>query len=84
MSIPSVIETTCVVLIVFSTAMAGCLDSSDKIFEEEIDWDKNLIYLEDPLTHEDAREFIVGSPSTNDTWGQSFWPVFGNEEGGNC
>ena len=84
MSIPSVIETTCVVLIVFSTAMAGCLDSSDKIFEEEIDWDKNLIYLEDPLTHEDAREFIVGSPSTNDTWGESFWAVFGNEEGGNC
>ena len=83
-SIPSVIETTCVVLIVFSTAMAGCLDSSDKIFEEEIDWDKNLIYLEDPLTHEDAREFIVGSASTNDTWGESFWAVFGNEEGGNC
>ena len=64
--------------------MAGCLDSSDKIFEEEIDWDKNLIYVEDPLTHEDAREFIVGSPSTNDTWGESFWAVFGNEEGGNC
>ena len=78
------IETTCVVLIVFSTAMAGCLEASETIFEQENDWDKNLIYVEDPLNHEDARQFLVGSPSTNDTWGEAFWAVFGNEEGGNC
>ena len=58
MSSLSVIETTCVVLVVFCTAMAGCMDVVESINEIQPEWDEGLIYVEDPLNHEDPREFI--------------------------
>ena len=31
-----------------------------------------------------SRNFVVGNPIYNETWGNSSWAIFGNEEGGNC
>ena len=85
MSIPSVIETTCVVLIVFTTAMAGCLEAVETAMETPPDWDTGLIYVDDPLSHEDSREFITRTIFEQGyVEGEAFWAVFGNEEGGNC
>ena len=64
--------------------MAGCLEVVESEMEGEIDWDKEMIYIDDPSTHDDSRDFIVSSPFSNDTWGNASWAVFGNEEGGNC
>ena len=85
MSIPSVIETTCVVLIVFSTLMAGCLEAVESATDGPPDWDKDLIYVEDPLTYDDPREFTTRTITDKGyVEGEAFWAVFGNEEGGNC
>ena len=85
MSSLSVIETTCVVLVVFCTAMAGCMDAVESINETQPEWDEGLIYVEDPMNHEDSREFI-SKKITDEGFaeGEAYWAVFGNEEGGNC
>ena len=82
MSNLSVIETTCVVLVVFCTAMAGCMDAVESINETQPEWDEGLIYVEDPLNHEDPREFI-SKKITDEGYaeGEAYWAVFGNEEG---
>ena len=77
-------ETVIIFLIIFSTFSAGCLDEGESTEETIIDWDDGMMYIESPSGHEDSREFIIGSGNNNETWGNSSWAVFGNEEGGNC
>ena len=72
-------------LIIISTFSAGCFEKGEESEEGAlVDWDKGLMYIDDPLTHDDPRDFIVASAVKNETWGNSSWAVFGNEEGGNC
>tara|TARA_B100001996_G_scaffold258524_2_gene201046 strand:- start:4225 stop:5667 length:1443 start_codon:yes stop_codon:yes gene_type:complete len=71
-------------LIIISTFSAGCFEKGEESEETIVDWDKGLMYIDDPLTHDDPRDFIVASAVKNETWGNSSWAVFGNEEGGNC
>ena len=71
--------------IVISTFTAGCLEENKSPIMDEIpNWDKDMNYVDDPSSHEDSRNFIVANPIYNETWGNSSWAVFGNEEGGNC
>ena len=77
-------ETVIIFLIIFSTFSAGCLDEGASTEESIIDWDDGMMYIESPSSHEDSREFVIGSGINNETWGNSSWAVFGNEEGGNC
>lgn len=77
-------ETIIVFFIIFSTFSAGCLEGGESAEESIIDWDEGLIYIDNPSSHEDSREFVIGSAIDNETWGNSSWAVFGNEEGGNC
>tara|TARA_B100001559_G_scaffold321061_1_gene335895 strand:- start:4816 stop:6249 length:1434 start_codon:yes stop_codon:yes gene_type:complete len=77
-------ETIIVFFIIFSTFSAGCLEGRESAEESIIDWDEGLIYIDNPSSHEDSREFVIGSAIDNETWGNSSWAVFGNEEGGNC
>ena len=77
-------ETIIVFFIVFSTFSAGCLEVGESAEESIIDWERGLIYIDNPSSHEDSREFVIGSAIDNETWGNSSWAVFGNEEGGNC
>ena len=74
-------------LIALSTALVmilpGCLEESILIEEGE-DWDSDYYLIEPPETHEDPRNFTVGHPSKNETWGNASLIVFGNEHGGNC
>ena len=77
-------ETIIVFFIIFSTFSAGCLEVGESAEESIIDWDEGLIYIDNPSSHEDSREFVIGSAIDNETWGNSSWAVFGNEEGGNC
>jgi len=72
------------ILIVSGTVFAGCFGDSEIVENEIIDWDSGLFYIENPENFEDSREFIVGNPYDNQTWGNASWAVFGNEEGGNC
>jgi len=71
-------------LIIISTFSAGCFEKGEESEETIVDWDKGLMYIDDPLTHDDPRDFVVASGVKNETWGNSSWAVFGNEEGGNC
>ena len=72
-------------LVIISTFSAGCFEKGEESEEGAlVDWDKGLMYIDDPLTHDDPRDFIVASAVKNETWGNSSWAVFGNEEGGNC
>ncbi len=77
-------ETVIIFFIIFSTFSAGCLDEGESAEESKIDWNEGMIYIESPSSHEDSREFAIGSAINNETWGNSSWAVFGNEEGGNC
>jgi hypothetical protein len=77
-------ETIIVFFIIFSTFSAGCLEGGESAEESIIDWDEGLIYIDNPSNHEDSRDFVIGSAIDNETWGNSSWAVFGNEEGGNC
>ena len=76
----------CAVLMVITMSFAGCLSggSSSSTIDPVPDWDKDMVYVDDPMGHEDARFFEVASPFSNQSWGNSSWAVFGNEEGGNC
>jgi hypothetical protein len=76
--------TVIIFLIIFSTFSAGCLDEGGSAEEPITDWDDGMAYIESPGSHEDSREFAIGSAINNETWGNSSWAVFGNEEGGNC
>ena len=72
-------------LVIISTFSAGCFEKGEESEEGAlVDWDKGLMYIDDPLTHDDPRDFVVASGVKNETWGNSSWAVFGNEEGGNC
>lgn len=72
------------ILIVSSTVFAGCFGDSEIVENEIIEWDADFMYVENPGTYEDSREFVVGNPYNNESWGNASWAVFGNEEGGNC
>ena len=76
----------CAALMVITVSFAGCLSSGNQTSSGDSipDWDKDMVYVDDPMGHEDARMFDVGSPFSNQSWGNSSWAVFGNEEGGNC
>ena len=72
-------------LIVISTFTAGCLEENKSPVRDEIpNWDKDMDYVDDPNSHDDSRNFVVENPIYNETWGNSSWAIFGNEEGGNC
>ncbi|MDC0040488.1 hypothetical protein OAJ11_01570, partial [Candidatus Poseidoniales archaeon] len=76
----------CAALMVLTMSFAGCLGggSSSDSGETIPDWDKDMSYIDDPVSHSDARFFDVAAPFSNQTWGNASWAVFGNEEGGNC
>jgi hypothetical protein len=71
-------------MMVLSMSLAGCFGGDETNLHSDFIWDEDLNYVDDPLTHEDSRVFIVGDPMNNLTWGNASWAVFGNEEGGNC
>ena len=64
------------ILIVSSTVFAGCFGDSEIVKNEIMDWDVGLSYIENPGTFEDSREFVVGNPYDNQTWGNASWAVF--------
>ena len=74
---------TCAALMVFTMSFAGCLSSGSSSSQSDSipDWDKDMIYVDNPMGHSDARYFEVSSPFSNQSWGNSSWAVFGNEEG---
>ena len=76
----------CAALMVFTMSFAGRLSSGSSSSPSDSipDWDKDMIYVDNPMGHSDARYFEVSSPFSNQSWGNSSWAVFGNEEGGNC
>ncbi|MEC7708328.1 MAG: hypothetical protein VYA39_01240, partial [Candidatus Thermoplasmatota archaeon] len=45
----------------------GCLEEVASK-ESTVDWGRDYLLI-DPSGHEDARDFIVGSPLENQTWG---------------
>ncbi len=72
-------------LVIIGQMLAGCFGDGDDL--EDIflpPWDTDMAYLELPHSHDDARNFTVGDPFSNATWGNASWSVYGNEEGGNC
>jgi hypothetical protein len=79
-----VIRSALITLIILTQLFAGCFGSDEKAQPDTIPWDENYIYIDDPLGHEDARDFVVGDIFANQTWGNASWAVFGNEHGGNC
>ena len=72
--------------IVVSMSFAGCLGggSGSNGGDSSTPWNQGMSYIDDPVSHFDARFFDVGDPLSNDSWGNASWAVFGNEEGGNC
>ena len=52
--------------------LPGCLEESILIEEKE-DWDSEYYLIEPPETHEDPRNFTVGHPNKNETWGNASW-----------
>jgi hypothetical protein len=79
-----IIRGTLISLIIFTQLFAGCLGGDEKQEPNTIPWDESFTYVDDPLGHADARDFVVGDLWANETWGNASWAVFGNEEGGNC
>merc|ERR1712078_399256 len=73
-------------IMVLTMSLAGCLGgiNSSNNTTQIPDWDKEMTYIDDPITHSDSRFFDVSDPFLNQSWGNSSWAVFGNEEGGNC
>ena len=72
-------------IVISSQMLAGCFGDGGDL--EEIlqpPWDIGMSYLELPGSHDDARNFSVGDPFSNTTWGNASWSVYGSEEGGNC
>ena len=69
----------CAILMVITMSFAGCLSggSSSSTIGPVPDWDKDMVYVDDPMGHEDARFFEVASPFSNQSWGNSSWAVFG-------
>ena len=63
----------CAVLMVITMSFAGCLSGriASAIIEPIPDWDKDMVYIDDPMGHEDARYFEVASPFSNQSWGNS-------------
>ena len=72
-------------IVISSQMLAGCFGDGGDLEEIiTLPWDTGMSYLELPESHEDARNFSVGDPFSNATWGNASWSVYGNEEGGNC
>ena len=67
-------------------ATAGCLSYLDgsQAKVSGASWDDQYYLIDPPWSYDDSRNFTVGDPFENDTWGNSSWAVFGNELGGIC
>ena len=72
------------VMMVSSMTLAGCFGGGEVGEDSLAPWDSGYNYIDTPSSYEDPRNFTVGAPFSNDTWGNSTWTVYGNEHGGNC
>ena len=77
-------RTVLAVMMVASMTLAGCFGGGESEGEDTASWDSGYHYIDLPSSHEDPRNFTVGDPFTNTTWGNASWTVYGNEHGGNC
>ena len=59
----------CAALMVLTMSFAGCLGGGSTSGGGETipDWDKDMAYIDDPVSHSDARFFDVAAPFANQT-----------------
>ena len=77
-------RTVLAVMMVASMSLAGCFGGGESDGEGTTPWDSGYHYIDLPSSYEDPRDFTVGDPFLNATWGNASWTVYGNEHGGNC
>ena len=67
------------VMMVTSMTLAGCFGGGETESESSAPWDTGYHYIDAPSSYEDPRDFVVGNPFSNETWGNASWTVYGNE-----
>ena len=65
------------VVMASSMTLAGCFGGGEVGEDSLTPWDSGYNYIDTPSSYEDPRNFTVGAPFSNDTWGNSTWTVYG-------